>query len=49
MRAAFTANPESVDFVLGKGADPNIVTPNGETALSIAISKNQQEMVEKLL
>jgi ankyrin repeat protein len=49
MRAAFSACPESVDFVLSKGANPNIVTPKGETALTISISKNQYEIVQKLI
>lgn len=29
MRATFTLNYESVVFVLGKGANPNTMTPRG--------------------
>lgn len=41
MRAAFSASFESVKFVLQKGADPNVITAKGQTALTIAIQKNQ--------
>ena len=41
MRAVFSTNVNSVQFMLEKGADVNAVTPKGETALTIAIQKNQ--------
>lgn len=35
--------------MLEKGANPNIVTHKGETALSIAIQKNNLPIIDKLL
>lgn len=49
MRATFTLNYQSVLYVLGKGANPNIMTPRGETALTIAIKKNKIQIVKKLI
>lgn len=41
MRAVFSANVQSVQYVLGRAPDVNVMTPKGETALTIAIQKNQ--------
>lgn len=49
MRAVFSTNVNSVQYVLGKGADVNVVTGKGETALTIAIQKNQMEIINILL
>lgn len=45
MRAAFTGNPDTVDFILKKNPNVNAATPKGETALSIAVRKNKLEIV----
>lgn len=49
MRAVFSASIEAVEFVLGEGADVNVITPKGETALTIAVRKNKIEIVKILL
>lgn len=45
MRAAFIASPELVNFILEKNPNVNATAPNGDTALSIAVRRNNFEIV----
>ena len=41
MRAAFNGNVDIVNLLISFKADPNIVTPKGQSALSIAVKRDR--------
>ena len=49
MRASFNGHLEIVNLLLSFRADPNIATPKGETALSIAVKRDRLEISECLI
>jgi len=44
MRIAFNGNLELLNLLISFNADPNAVTPKGETALSIAVKRDRLEI-----
>jgi ankyrin repeat protein len=45
MQAALRGRPDVVKFLIDKGADPNITDSNGQTALSLAEQRNNQQVI----
>ena len=45
MRCSINGNLELINLILSFKADPNIVTPKGETALSLAVKRDRLEIV----
>lgn len=49
MRAVLYQHPKQIDSLLVKGANPNAMTPNGNTALILAASVNDLYAIKALL
>lgn len=47
--AAYNNNEQLIDYLLTKGADPNIADINGYIALHLAIVENNIQLIEKLI
>jgi uncharacterized protein len=48
MKAAWQGNLEAVKFLLDKGADVNVQTQDGRTAMKLAQERGYKEIVELL-
>ena len=49
MRAASISDPQLVNFILEKNPNINATATNGDTALSIAVRRNNLEIVQRLV